>query len=174
MAVYDFVFAGMAWFIETIGVAIISLFLGFILANGAARLAQEVFAHAEVNRLLRKTGVMADVEQFLVRLVRISAYAVTCLLVLWHLGMLWYVTVAVLGLLIVFCVAEILINLLDILPNVLFGLLVMRRRRYVAGQEVRVDGVAGRVRNVYLTELTVSTPNGDMISVPYWYLYRQK
>ena len=174
MSIYTIIINVLNWFVETIGVAIISLFLGFILANLAARLAEMLLSHAELNRIISKTGIKTDAEALLVRLVKISAYTLTCLLVLWHLGVLWYVTVAVLFVAILFCLAEILINLKDIIPNILFGFLLRRKNPFLPGDTLSVGRISGRVKNVYLTDVTVDTPNGDILAVPYWYLYRRK
>ncbi len=172
MAFYNVFINILNWFIETIGVAVISLFIGFILANGAARLAGQLLSHAEVNRILSKLGIRTDVEQLLVRLVKISAYTITCLLVLWHLGILWYVFVVTLAVLMLFCVAEIIVNMLDIIPNIFFCIVVRWKRKLVPGAIFSIDSFCGRIRNVYLTEITITTPEGEMVSVPYVYMYR--
>lgn len=174
MAFYNAVINVLNWLVETIGVAIISLFLGFILANLATRLAESFLSHAELNRLISKTGIKTDVERLLVRLVRISAYTITCLLVLWHLGILWYVFITVLSVAIIFCIAEIIINSLDIIPNVFFGFLLKRKSPFLHGDTLSVGRVSGRIKSVYLTDVTIQTQNGDMLAVPYWYLYGKR
>jgi len=174
MEVYSAIINVLNWLVETVGVAIISLFLGFILANLATRLAESVLAHAELNRLISKTGIKTDVELLLVRLVRISAYTITCLLVLWHLGILWYVFVTVLSVAILFCIAEIVINLFDIVPNVFFGFLLKRKSPFLQGDTLSIGRMSGRIRSVYLTDVTIQTSNGDILAVPYWYLHGRR
>lgn len=35
-----------------------------------------------------------------------------------------------------------------------------------------VGRISGKVRNVYLTDVTITTPAEDILAVPYWYLYK--
>ena len=161
------------WLMETIGVAGIALFLGFILANFTARLVEELLAHAEVNRLILRTGIRADVESVLVSIVKISAYVTTCLLVLWHLGILWYLFVALLSILITFCVAEISINIVDFVPNFLSGMFIRRKHHLVEGKTLKIHSLNGKIRNVYATEIIMTTPAGEIMSVPYVYLRKK-
>ena len=169
---YTLVQTVLAWIVETIGVALIALFFGFILANTATHVVRRILMHAEINRLFHRTGVTANAEQVITKIVQIAAYALVCMLVLWHLGILWHTLVITLSMLIVFCAAEIIINLVDIIPNLFVGFFLRRKHLIHHGKAINFPKLKGVIRNVYPTELILSTTTGDILSVPYVYLRR--
>jgi hypothetical protein len=131
----------------TITTVLITLFIGVILAKLLGRLVKRVLAEAEINRLLKDSGIKA-IDQRVANIVEIAVYAITGLLILQGLG--W--TQVVLGIVIVASaaalVAFLFLTLRTFIPNWIQGFSVKKELRKKIGQEIEIGDVKGKLIEV--------------------------
>ncbi|MBW3018624.1 mechanosensitive ion channel [Candidatus Woesearchaeota archaeon] len=131
----------------TIATVLITLFVGVIIAKLAGRLIKRILAEAEINRLLKDSGLKA-IDQRVASLVEITIYVITGLLILQALGL----TQMTLGIVIVAgtlaIAAFLFLTLRTFIPNWIQGFSVRKELRKQIGKDIQIGTIKGRLLEV--------------------------
>lgn len=131
----------------TIATVLITLFIGVIIAKLAGRLVKRILAEAEINRLLKDSGLKA-IDQRVANIIEMAIYAITGLMILQALG--W--TQIALGIVIVAAAlslaAFIFLTMRTFIPNWVQGFSVRKELKKKIGQDVRIGTIKGNLLEV--------------------------
>ena len=150
-------------------VALITLFVGFIIAKLAGLLTKRVLHEAEINRVLATAGMKLD--EAIGRLVEYLLYVITLLVILNQFGL----TKLVLGILITLAIALMAFSLLlaikDFVPNAITGLFIRKKLKSNLGKKVKIGMVTGKLVHVGVVQSVVK--DGGEHHVPHLYTSKE-
>lgn len=156
--------------IITITIVVVTILLGITIAKILGRVTKHVLAQAEVNRLLKQSGIKA-IDQRVGAIVEYAVYVITILLVLQQLGL----TRIVLGIIIIGGTLAIIISsalaLRSIVPNMIHGWQVKKKLKHKIGKEVKIGMVKGKLEKVGMMQSIVL--DKEKLYIPHSYTAKQ-
>ena len=153
--------------------ALVLILIGLIVGRIGDKVIQYLLAEFRVNKTLDEvTHVRFPVEGAIGLCVRYLTYVVFVLLALNTLGLTTLIIElgAIAGLVALLIAA--LLAARDIVPNLIAGI-KLYRGVLIAGQEIVVGDVKGKVQKLTLTHTLLKTKGGDIMVVPNAFLLRQ-
>ena len=158
-------------FATKISIALLTLFIGFIIAKLAGKIAKKVMAEAELNRILVSAG-FKPLSDALGIIIEYVIYAATILIILQQFGL----TSIVLGIITAIAVVVILFSLLlalrDFIPNAIAGLFIRKKLKKFLGKKVQIGSVSGKLEQIGIIKSTLR--NKDEHCVPHLYTSRKE
>ena len=149
-----------------ISMALLTLFIGFIIAKLAGKIAKRVMAEAELNRILVSAG-FKPLSDALGIIIEYVIYAATILVILQQFGL----TTIVLSILAVMAAIIILFSLLlavrDFIPNAVAGLFIRKKLKRLLGKRVRIGNITGKLEHIGIVRSTIR--DKDEHCVPHFY-----
>jgi len=149
-----------------IAVALITIFVGVIIAKLAGRVTKRVLAEAELNKILVRAG-FKPMSDAVGALVEYCIYIATVLVLLQQFGL----TEIVLGIIAIIALAVIAFSLTltvrDFIPNAIVGLYIRKRMQSKLGKQVQIGAVKGRLEHFGVVASTIK--NEDENYVPHLY-----
>lgn len=131
----------------TATIVTVTILIGITLAKILGRVTQRLLAEAEVNRLLKQSGVKA-IDQRVGSLVEWAIYSITGLTVLQELGL----TRIAIGIVIIggstLIGLSILLALRSFVPNYVHGFKVRKELKNKIGKEVKIGMVEGKLLKI--------------------------
>ena len=145
---------------------VVTIFLGIILAKLLGKITKHVLEQAEINRLLRQSGVQA-IDERIAKIVEYTIYAFAMLLILQELGL----TRIVLGILIIAAAivltATILLAIRNFIPNMIHGPKVKKEYKDKIGKTVKIGSVKGKLLKIGIIQSVVSDREKHYITHTY-------
>lgn len=153
-----------------ISIALLTLFIGFIIAKLGGKITKRVMAEAELNKILVAAGFrpLSDALSIIIEYV---IYAATILVILQQFGLAGIV----LGIIITITAAAVLFSLLlairDFIPNAVAGLFIRKRLKHFLGKKIQIGNIAGTLEHIGIVKSTLR--DKDEHCVPHLYTSRQ-
>jgi small-conductance mechanosensitive channel len=158
-------------FFTKISIALLTLFIGFIIAKLAGKIAKRIMAEAELNRILVAAGFKPLSDAFGV-IIEYIIYAATILVILQQFG-LTTVVLSILGAIAaVIIIFSLLLAIRDFIPNAVAGLFVRKKLKKFLGKKVQIGTVRGRLENIGIVNSTLR--DKDEHCVPHFYTSRKE
>jgi len=157
--------------ISKAAVALITIFIGFIIAKLASRVAKKLMAEAELNRILKAAG-LKPLSDTLGSILEYLIYTVTVLVVLQQFGLTKIVLGTITILAFVVIAFSLLLAVRDFIPNAVVGILMRKKMKKHLGKKVKIGAVEGRLEHFGL--LTSIVKDKDEYHVPHLYSSKQK
>jgi small-conductance mechanosensitive channel len=152
--------------VNSIITAIIILLIGFIIAKLVGRLVQRVLHEAELDNLLKKAGAKASFELALAHISEYFVYFITIIFALNQLGITTFVLYVLAFGAVAVLVISVFLGMRDFIPNFMAGWYIYRRDLIKEKQNVKVNGVSGKVVKLSLLDTRIKTRKGDLIYMP--------
>lgn len=152
--------------VNNIITAIIILLIGFIIAKLIGRLIQRVLHEAELDSLLKKAGAKVSFELALAHIAEYFVYFITIIFALNQLGITTFVLYVLAIAAIAVLVISVFLGLRDFIPNFMAGWYIHRNDLIKEKQNVKINGVAGRVVKLSMLDTMIKTKKGDLIYMP--------
>jgi len=152
--------------VNNIITAIIILLIGFIIAKLIGRLIQRVLHEAELDHLLKKAGAKASFELALAHIAEYFVYFLTIIFALNQLGITTFVLYILAIAAIAVLVISVFLGMRDFIPNFMAGWYIYRKDLIKEKQNVKINGVSGRVVKLSILDTRIKTRKGDLIYMP--------
>lgn len=151
----------------TISSAILTLFLGAVIASLTAKIIKRIIRESKTHKIVnRRLGRNLNIDIYISSLAKYAIYVFTLLIVLKQIGVAaGQLRVAIFVVLIVL-VVMILLAFKEVIPSALFGLYLLQSKKIKAGTTIDINGVKGKVIEVNLVETKVITSKNEEISIP--------
>ncbi|MBI4145978.1 hypothetical protein HY489_01425 [Candidatus Woesearchaeota archaeon] len=150
--------------LKRLEVAFITLFAGLVIGAVVGKVLKRVFFEFEIDRIADGlSSVLAGMVEYLL-------YAITVLLVLQQFSLTRPVMITVVLFASVFVIYVFLGEFLDVVPNILAGLLVRGRVSSLLGRKVHVGRISGVVKTVGWRGFWLK--DKKLFFVPYWHAFR--
>jgi len=154
-----------------VSIAFLMLFIGFIIAKLAGKIAKRVLAEAELNRILTSAGFKPLSDAFGV-IIEYIIYTITIFVILHQFG-LTAIVLSILGVVgIIIVLFSILLSVRDFVPNAVAGLFIRKRLKMFLGKKVQIGNVSGRLEHVGIVNSILR--NGGEHCVPHFYASRKE
>jgi len=152
--------------VNSIITAIIILLIGFIIAKLIGRLVQRVLHEAELDALLKKAGAKVSFEIALSHIAEYFVYFITIIFALNQLGITTFVLYALAIAAIAVLIISVFLGLRDFIPNFMAGWYIYRKDLIKEKQNVKINGISGRVVKLSILDTRIKTKKGDLIYLP--------
>ena len=129
--------------------ALITLFVGFVIAKLVSRIARRVMAEAELNRILAKAGIRPASDS-LGMLLEYLIYTITILVILQQLGLTSIVIGIISIIAFIVCGFLLILTIRDVIPNMVTGVILRKKLRSHLGKQVRIGAVEGKLDHIGL------------------------
>jgi len=140
------------------------LLIGLILGRFLSNLVKKVLKEIELNNIIKKELKLDwPIEQFLSSVSKYLVYFVALIIALNQLGLASTVLYIILGVILLFIVAFIILAIKDFIPNVISGFVIQHRKLLEKGEKVRIGDIEGKVEKITLTEVQIKS--GDEVIV---------
>lgn len=147
--------------------AILTLFLGAVIASLTSKIIKRIIRESKTHKIVnRRLGRNLNVDIYISGLAKYVIYAFTLLIVLKQMGVAaGQLRVAIFVVLIVL-VIMILLAFKEVIPSALFGLYLLQSKKIKAGTTIDINGVKGKVVEINLVETKIMTTKNEEISIP--------
>jgi len=146
-------------------VALITLFIGFILAQIVGRLVKRVLSEAEINRVLAKAGMKLD--STIGQIIEYIIYTITLLVILQQFGLTKLVFAIVIFLVALLLGFSLALAIKDFIPNAITGFFIRKKLKRQIGKNVRIGIVSGKLMHVGIVDSIVK--DKEIHRVPHLY-----
>jgi len=148
-------------------VALIIILIGFVLARFIGRLVYKVLNELDINSYFRKaTGINISPDSviaksidylldFFIIIIALDAIAFTP-------GIIYILSAAVVTIILV----SIIIGIKDLIPNVVAGLVLYKKKLYTVGDIVEISGHKGKIERIELLETIIKKKDKNVLYMP--------
>lgn len=167
MAMVNAVIEAAQSYVYQIAVGIIVLLVGFALGVLAKKLLYKLLKEIELNKIMSKVDVRADLEIIISSIVSYAIYLVTIIIFLKQINIIpIYLVYLLVGIILTLILLTFIVGLKDIIPNFVAWLLLQKRGNIKEGRKVEIKEIAGMVEKVGYLETEIRTERGDTLYIP--------
>ena len=153
--------------VSTFVVAVVVLFVGFIIGKLGGRLVYKFLHSFDVNENLRKlTGVKVQLEEISEIFTTYFIYFVTIVTVLQQIGIATTILHMIAAGVLIIIILSTFLGVKDFIPNAIAGFFVHKKKLVRVGEVIKVKGMQGKVVSISLVETKMETKGGDVIFIP--------
>ncbi len=157
--------------INEIAAAIIIVFVGFIIAKLAGKIAKRVMAEAELNRILKTAG-FSPLSDTIGKMIEYIIYILTILAALQSLGLTEIVSAILILAAIAILSFILILTIKEFIPNAIMGIILRKKIKQYLGKKVQIGEIEGKLERIGIVSIIIK--NGDEHSLPHTYTARQK
>lgn len=154
-----------------IAIAMITLFVGFIIAKLAGKIIKRVLTEAELNRILKAAG-FRPLSDELARLAEYTILAATLIIIMQQFGITRTIANIIGALAIVIIIIGIALAAREFIPNATAGLFLKKKIKKHYGKKITIDGIKGKLTKIGTTGITLK--DKEQHYIPYTYLAKNK
>lgn len=153
--------------ISNLVVSAIIILIGFIVGRIIGKLVQSILKNISLDELIKKYIKMnIPLEEIIGFIFSYTIYFISIIMGLNHLGLTTQILNIISSVIIIVIILSLFLGLKDIMPNIISGFLIIRKKIFNKGDEVTIDNIEGIVENITLIETTIITKKGDKIYIP--------
>ena len=157
-----------------ITIALIILLIGFTAGKLLGRLLKKILYEAELDTVAKKMGVKLSLERKFAALAEYLIYLITIILALNQIGLTNTVLKIALASILLLLLISALISIKDFLPNSIAAFFIHKKRMLKKGDDIKVQGIQGKIQKIGLVETHIITKNKDSIYIPNSALIKSK
>ncbi|MFH1591258.1 MAG: mechanosensitive ion channel domain-containing protein [archaeon] len=152
---------------STFVVALIILFVGFVLGKLAGKFIERVLHEIELDNMVQSTiGLSLAIERVIGNVISYFIYFITIVMALDQLGIQTYVlnllSIAFLAVVII----SFFLSIRDFFPSFMAGMQIRRKQLIKEGDTIIFRNTRGKIASISLTETRLETKQGDLIYLP--------
>ncbi|MBW3021447.1 mechanosensitive ion channel [Candidatus Woesearchaeota archaeon] len=150
-------------------VAVIIIFIGFILAKTVDRLVYRILHEIELNKLVKKLNI----ERFISKVLYYIIILATIIMALNQLNVATTVLNVFVAAIAIFGAFLVIVWLKDFIPNA-FARILLRKKNFKEGDSIKIPGlgIEGKIKEISLSETKVITKNKEILYVPNSSIYK--
>ncbi len=146
--------------------SIVILIVGFAVGILAKRLVYKILKEIELNQVMKKIGIIYDIESILSYITMYLIYLITIIISLNQIGITSIVLYLVLSGVLMLLVLTFLVGLKDVIPNFIGCLYLHKNVNVREGRKIDIKEISGVVERIGYLETEIRTDNGDLLYVP--------
>ncbi|MBI5065949.1 mechanosensitive ion channel [Candidatus Woesearchaeota archaeon] len=173
MILFSWLTARLGDYLSKIVVAVLVLLIGFMIGKFLRRVSQKFLHETDLDKTMGKLNFKGSVEEFLSRTLEYLIYFITAIIAIDRLGLTAIILYILSGAILLFIILAFFLGIKDLFPNLIAGLVLLRKDKLKKGDKIQVGDVEGKVEGIDLVETRVRTKKGDLIYVPNSLLYKQ-
>ncbi len=150
--------------------AIVILFVGFIIGRIFGKVLLKILHEAELNSWANKIQIKFSLEDLLSKSIELVVYIITIFLTFDQLGIAKLILYFILVFLALIIIASLILGIRDFIPNYFSGLKIKNKLK--VGSSLKVGSIQGVVEKRTLIETKLRTNKGDLFLIPHSYLAR--
>ena len=147
-------------------VAVVILLIGFIIGRIVGKVIHKFLHEIELNTLVRKAGIKAEVEKKASKAATYFIYFITVIWALNEIGIATTILNMVSGAALILIVISIALAIKDFIPNAIAGFIIYRKDLIKVGDRIELGRIKGKVIAISLIETQIKS-KGDIIHIPH-------
>lgn len=153
-------------YLNTLIIGVVILLAGFTLGILARKFLYRVLKEIELNAIIKKMGLLYDVERGISSL---AAYLIYLITIVWFLELLNITSVVlylVVGAILMLVILTCIVGLKDVIPNLVAWMVIQKKQHIVEGKKVEIREISGVVEKVGYLETEIRTEEDDVLYIP--------
>jgi len=147
--------------------ALLLLLIGLLIAKFISKFLQKILHSLGFNMLIKKfLKIEIPAEEFITTLTKYILYFVVVIMALQQLGITTFALKILLLAVLAIIIVLIILAFKDLLPNIIAGILIYKRKILKVGQEIEIAKISGKIKSLTLTEIKIETKNKDTVIIP--------
>lgn len=164
--IFDNIMNVLSVYMNKLVIAVVIMLLGIIIGRLLKKILEKILLEIELNRVFRKAANSSiDIEGAISSFAAYAVYFIALILALSQMGVAstaaYIISVAV----ILIVLASFFLGIKDFVPNFIAGIR-LSRKGIKEGDNIKVDGVEGKIAHFDLIETRITTKKGDTIFMP--------
>ncbi len=156
-------------------VAVVILFLGFVIGTLVSKFIYRVLNDFELNKFLKSlSGVNIKMEEIVSGVIKIFIYAIFIVYVLNYLNLSQLVVNIIFIVFSLIIGISIILSIKDFIPDFIAGIRISKDNLIQEGDKIELENLQGEVKKVDLTHVEISTVNNDIIFCPNSQIVKQR
>lgn len=147
-------------------IAIITLFLGMIIAKLTGKLVKKILYEAEINRILEAAG-FRPLREEIARISEYIIYGITIFIILQQFGITRIITNIIVILAALTILISLLISTRQFIPNAIMGLIIRKKLKKYLGKKIKVGTATGKLEKIGITNIKIT--NDQEYHIPHLY-----
>jgi small-conductance mechanosensitive channel len=148
-------------------VAVIIILIGFIIGKFIGRIVFKILKELDINSYFRKaTGLNISPDSIISKTITYLIDFFVIIVALDAIALTPSIIYVLSGAVIVIIVFSIIIGIKDIIPNIVAGLFLYRRKKFREGDKIQLNGHFGKIKRIDLTETIIEKKNKNLLYVP--------
>ena len=159
----------MEWYtimFNNIVAAVVIILIGFIIGRVIGKLIRRILNEAEIDKIIKKTGISLSLEKSLSQVSEYGIYLITIIIALNQLGIMKILLYVLAVSILLIIVISLLLSIKDFIPNFIAGLAIKRRDLFKKGDRIKINGMSGIVSSLSFLETRLTTSKNDIIIIP--------
>jgi small-conductance mechanosensitive channel len=153
--------------ISNLVVAAIIILIGFIIGRILGKFIQTLLKEIQLDFLVKKyIRIRIQLEEIIGTFISYSIYFISLIMGLNHIGLTTQILNIVSIVIIIVIIISLFLGIKDIMPNIISGIIINKKKLINKDEEVTIDSIEGIVQEIKLTETILITKNGDLIYIP--------
>jgi len=170
-----FIQSTISQFSTKILISLIILFVGFIFGRILSKVMLKGLKKLGLNNIIKEAiGRKVLLEETISHLVLYLVYFISIVMALGHLNIatsiLNIISIVVMVLIVIF----IILGVKDFIPNMISGIILLKRSTIKEEDNIIVDDISGTVKEITLLDTRLLTKSGDVIIIPNSQLTKKK
>jgi len=120
----------------------------------------------EIDKLLKKSKINIPLEELVNSIVKYAIYVIAAVLALHQLGLATRILYSIILILIIFLLAFIVLAIKDFIPNLIAGIIILRRKQLKKGDTIQIGNMSGKIVDITITEIKIKAENQDILFIP--------
>lgn len=146
--------------------AISILLIGVVIGNFLGKLTRRILQETELEKILKKSGIIFPLEQILGSLVKYIIYFFALVMALNQVGLTATVFNTLLIIILILIAISIVLAIKDFVPNFIAGILIHVKYKLRKGNKIKVRNVEGTISEIDMIETKIITNSNDTIWIP--------
>ena len=148
-------------------VAAIIILIGFVIGRIIGKIIQTVLKNISLDEIVKKyIRIKLPLEESIGMIISYFIYIFTIILGLNQMGITTQILNIISAIIIIVIILSLFLGLKDIMPNIISGIIINRKKILKKGDKIKIETIEGIVDNVKLTKTIIITSSGDQIYMP--------
>lgn len=161
-------------YVDKIVISIVILLVGLAIGLLMKKFVERVLKEFDLNKIMIKVGVTANMEGIIGSLVSFIIYIITIVMFLNWFGVVsivFYLIILGLGILIVLAI---IMKLKDVIPNWYAGRSLRRDTEFIIEKNIEINGMSGKIEHIGMFETILRTGEEDLLYFPNAFFIKYK
>jgi len=147
-------------------IAILILIAGFGVGIFLSKLIKRILSEIKLDKVLKDLGIKFKLENLISTIVKYVVYMIALFLALNQFGFSNTLLYIILITILVIIISIIIISLKNFIPNLISGILISKKNIIKKGDNIKINGIEGKIKEFDILETKVETENKDIIFIP--------
>lgn len=142
------------------------IIIGLVIARIFANLSKKLIEELETEKVLKKLDISISLKKIVPKTIKMIISIITLFIAIEQLGITMSTLKKIILVIIIVIIVIIIFSFIDIIPNLISGIVIKKRKSLSIGQYINIMNTKGEIIEIKLFETLIKTKEGDIIHIP--------